>query len=233
MRNEKKLKKKKIIIIRLQGGLGNQMFQYAFSKSLALATNSSLILDLRIYDIAGIYWTNREYGLSAFQIDEMVLCEELFSQLPDSFFFIQEQDDHKLMYAKELLESIKYPCYFEGYWQSWKYFHSTESFFHSAFCFKENILSPEVIEFGKEISKTSSVSIHIRRTDYFKYPHLGVLPVAYYYNAIEFIKGKIQKPFFYIFSDDSDWVDNYFNIPAPFKIVKDFTDVEDLYLMSH
>jgi len=213
------------IVVRLMHGLGNQMFQYACAKALAHRTNSKLLIDTRFYDTIPENTTPREYELSAFELEVDVLNEPQLSGVSickEKFWYKYD----------ERINDIKLPCYLTGYWQSEKYFKSIEESVRMDFRFKDSHISPKVKKLGVELSQaSSSVSIHIRRTDYAVYPH-SFLPLHYYQRAVEYIQEKLTKPIFYVFSDDPDWVEQHLDIPAPFQVIRGHSGIEDMYLMS-
>ena len=212
------------------GGIGNQLFQYAFAKKLALETDAMLLLDTGIYalDIPGI--TKRHLELFQFPVHAEILTEERLKQLPAELFLLEETCD--FIYEEINIHDIDFPLYIQGYWQSWKYLHPIAQILRSELCFQAERLSEQVITFGRMLSKTSSVGIHIRRTDYAKYPQLGILPVSYYRCAVRFFNQTGADFTFYVFSDDPDWVEADLNLQSSFQVVRGHSGFEDLYLMS-
>ncbi len=216
---------KHVIVIRLLGGLGNQMFQYACARSLANHTGSRIILDTCLYDHNVAY---RKYELSVFAIKADVLSDGILPQLPDELNVYEE--DSWCTYEKGFYDT-ELPCFLIGYWQSWKYFQSIGENIRADFCFRDELISPEVKRFEMSLSQASSVGIHIRRTDYANNPQ-GILPLQYYQHAVEWIQHKVNDPVFYVFSDDPDWIESYFDIPVQFQIIRGHSGMEDMYLMS-
>ncbi len=127
--------------------------------------------------------------------------------------------------------------YIEASLFSFKYFEEIEEEIKKEITFKE-ALSGENLELLNDIrKKENSVSIQIRRTDYINvYPDFDVCNLDYYYRSVDYISSKMNNPYFYIFSDDTDWVRENFNINHPYKIV-DINDGinahKDLFLMSN
>jgi hypothetical protein len=167
------------------GGLGNQMFQYAFGFALAKRNKMDIILDIGFFKRTG-NWTIRNYELEQLNISKNKICNKGF------FFFIILRKIYKSRY------------YFEGYFQGEKYFADCTEEIRKEFQFKERLQIPD----------GNTVAIHIRRGDYVKLAdiHLVCTP-AYYENAIAYIQSKIENPVFYVFSDDLKWVRQNINIP--------------------
>ena len=219
----------RVVIVQLAGGLGNQMYRYATAKALAERKNARLIVDTRFYDYTFENVTPREYELSVFELQVDILTDETLAQLSPKLNVYKEKLWHKY---DEKINDVKLPCLLMGHWQSEKYFKSAEELLRSDFCIKDSCLSLEVKKMGMKLYQTpSSVSIHIRRTDYAVYPYY-FLPLQYYRRAVEYIQDKLAEPVFYVFSDDPDWVEQHFDIQAPFQVIRGHTGIEDMYLMS-
>ena len=218
---------KKILICRISGGLGNQLFQYAFAKEFILKTGARLLLDTRSFTPGN----KRNLELFHFPIQADVLTNEHLDSLPNEISCLNQTHGF-WFYDKISINDTDFPLYAHGMWQSWKYFISAEQILRSEFCFQTKKISNKAIGLGDVLSKTPSVGIHIRRTDYANHSQLCILPNSYYYNAVNFFKQKNTEYVFYVFLDDPDWVESSFNIPSSFQIVRDNTGFEDLYLMS-
>ncbi len=212
-----------MIISKLIGGLGNQMFQYAIGRTL-----STIHQEVFLLDISGF----ADYGLhQGFQLDKIFNCianvanekdikkilgwqnkstirQILLRQKMSKFRkpgFIVEPDFH---YCPTVFNSPK-DSYLIGYWQSQKYFMSIEKMIRNDFHFSEP-LSIQNIKLANQISNVNAVSLHVRRGDFANNPKTtsvhGLCSAEYYYNAINFILSKIDNPFFFVFSDDINWV---------------------------
>lgn len=166
-----------IITVKLKGGLGNQMFQYAFGRKLSLKHRVLLRLDKSLLErgikqmIIGT--TPREYELGEFDI------------------------------KAELTDGKGKNC-FEGFWQSEKYFKDIRRVLLKDFTLKKE--TDSFLKYKRLIAKTNSVSIHIRRGDYLKRAvtrkYHGVLNLDYYRRAMELIVKRVKNPRFFVFSDD-------------------------------
>ena len=88
------------------------------------------------------------------------------------------------------------------------------------------------------IQGTQSVSLHIRRGDYLDPENLerygGICTIEYYMKGISIIKNYFERPSFFIFSNDMEWVKENMDIPNPvyIDINKGKDSYMDMYLMS-
>jgi len=207
-----------MIISKIQGGLGNQMFQYAFARFLSSKHNVRFFLDTSFYK-NNIGAVTRLFLLDKFpntNINEFnpINLKYPIQRIPDNFFF------NKI----EILPNMDY--YLDGYWQSEKYFLEIREELRNEFSPPTNVLDKLL----KTISTNSnSVSIHIRRTDYVtSNGYHPVQTVEYYENALNII-GDYDNLF--VFSDDIQWCKNNLNFKKMI-FVESLSEIEDLWLMS-
>lgn len=232
-----------MILVRLMGGLGNQMFQYSAGRALADRLGVDLILDTREFERHSL----RSYQLDRFNIrarvgrkSELALWPNLvrrplrFAQkfgLASAWYFESKPFDKQAWML--LTDNIM----LDGYFQSDKYFEEIE------FQLKKDFqLTKPLSGFNAEIedmaSKLPSVMVHIRRGDYVankkNYETHGICSIEYYINAIYLIRKKMSNPHFFIFSDDMDWVKKNLNIGSGTTYVEGNNSCPeiDLYLMS-
>ena len=224
-----------MIITNLRGGLGNQMFQYAFGRALATRLNTQLYLDIRNFEITQV----RRYGLDRFSISGCVSPEEYLP--PDrrskrfayyrwrySGKFPRFVRERGLSYNKST-ELIDGNAYLHGYWPSEMYFKEYDELIRNEFRLltKPYPISEKML---KQITNEVSVSLHVRRGDYLTQKirkRDGSCSFDYYKSALTYIISKIgQTPVVYIFSDDQDWVRKEFRIEAETVIV-DAGNVEE------
>ncbi len=244
-----------MIIVRLMGGLGNQMFQYAAGRRLAHIHNVHLKLDLSWFNNIENVNTARRYELHVFNIiadtaspEEVALLKrDKMSVFPEGIkkfinainlfkvsTWIREKHYHFDPAILKLTDNV----YLEGYWQSEKYFKDIEAIIRKEFTIKEP-LSGKNKEMAELIRSSAAVSIHIRRGDYVTNPSTnqfhGVCGLDYYSNCIEKIAGMIKKPHFFVFSDEPEWAQNNLKLHYPTKIIAHNAAgmaYEDLRLMS-
>lgn len=243
------LKNKIMVIIKLQGGLGNQMFQYALGRSLAEKNKIDFKLDLSFYNKEKNN-LHRNYSLKYFNIIENIAEEDELKKTKEYrqknkliYFFYRIFSKKNIVYVKENffyfgkdILKIKNNAYLDGYWQSEKYFKNIESIIKQEFTLK-NKLDSRLENLVEDIKNTNSVSIHIRRGDYITNQKTnsvhGTCSLDYYQTAIEHINNKIKNPIFFIFSDDIEWVKNNLKTEFPTFFIEGNKDYEDLILMSY
>lgn len=235
-----------MVIVKLTGGLGNQMFQYAMGRAIAFRNQSDLGLDASWFK-RNIGNEKRNYSLNNFNIIESIANTNLFLQkLRSKFSFLEDfKKCEKKRYFKEKsvfsFDSdslcLSGGVYLEGYWQNPKYFEGIKDILCKEFILKKELnIDNEIV---RAIQKEkNSVSIHIRRGDYLVDPVYVKLNVAlsidYYKSAIEIISQKVEYPHFFIFSDDIKWAENNFKLNYPTIFVSDnaIKDSEEIILMS-
>lgn len=252
-------------MIRLKGGLGNQMFQYATGRALSLKkcgrtgeVCENLKLDITGYKGSNGWDTPREYALGVFNIKATIATEVEVRASRTLWFKIINRlkmkfsDPYKIDGSiMKILNSPKVcGCnrYFEGFWQSEKYFKDIAEIIRKDFTLK-NPLGKKAEEWKQKILTSSagnsrSISIHIRRTDYVTNiaanKMFGVCDIDYYKKAFEYITNNVGKVKIFVFSDDISWVKENLqlddsNLLAPMEFVTDssaVSDAEELYLMS-
>jgi hypothetical protein len=243
-----------MIIARLNGGLGNQMFQYACARAVALKNNTEIILD------DGIYLKDplRKYELDCFEFSKNTLNginrkRIIPYSLPLMGQYIKKVSTliiynklainsykEKYFHFDENVLRLKGDYYLWGFWQSYKYFEMFNNIIRKDFTFKHKIpLGNE--KYAREMKESVSVGIHIRRGDYLSNTITnsihGVLPIQYYRDAISLIHNKYGACKLFIFSDDIEWVKNFLSkeiLLNDYRVVKDVhtSSHTDLFLMS-
>ena len=194
--------------------MGNQLFQWAYGKSLAVKYNTSLLLDTSFYSNQTVD-TFRNYELDKFP--------NLIYQNPNNELKETIKVDDNFHY-NELLYNENYNYYLNGFWQSEKYFLKNSDLIREQ-------LQPtiEIIEKLKQQINGKSVSIHVRRTDYVTSNGFHPVQTIEYFNkAVETIGYYDQ---LFVFSDDINWCKEnlkYKNI----LFVENQDNLEDMWLMS-
>jgi hypothetical protein len=210
-----------MIIVKLMGGLGNQMFEYAAGRALALKFDTPLkcdttfLLDRTIKNIVF-----RDFDLDIFPNISFptASAEEIHSLTTSKKSFIHKiaaKISKSTTYFKEqsfaydkTFESLGSNTYLDGYWQSEKYFKPVEAEIRNDFSFSAfQIASNE--ELKKHILSCNSVCLNVRRGDFVNHEgsssHHGFTGLDYYNKGFEVIRSKINDPHYYIFSDDIEW----------------------------
>jgi len=250
--NFKHKKNEHMIIVKLMGGLGNQMFQYAAARRLAFANCAVLKVDLSWFKESAGVATPRHYELHALAIEENFATPEEVNRLVSGAAnpvrriagrlisslsrkaYIRESHFH---FTPSLL-ILSGDVYLEGYWQSEKYFDDVTDIIRREFTVK-NAPDEWNRRIGEAVSETDSVSLHMRRGDYVASKvasdYHGVCSLDYYHAAISKITGQLRTPHFFIFSDDPAWAKENLQVDHPATFV-DHNDpdhgFEDLRLMS-
>ncbi len=235
-----------MIILNLKGGTGNQLFQYALGRYLALKNNDVLKLDVsglaRANTVGDIY---RPFALESFNIEKLIATPEEIKKLkyPFGIFskawrflrFKLSRDKNTLFNPKVL--NLTGDIYLDGYWQSPLYFMTIRDSLLKELTLTKPF-SEAGVTFAEQIKNTNAVALHVRRGDYIKNPQVqhefGPCTLDYYNSAMTEIEKTMVSPTYFVFSDDLSWVKE--NLPLGDKAVfvkgKDMTDVEDLILMS-
>jgi hypothetical protein len=215
------------VVVRIKGGLGNQLFQYAAARRLALANNAELVVD----DITGFTREskyNRKYMLDKFRIKARKATPrerlEPFERFRRGFskFIAQQRSFHLRRYVEQesidfdprLLEyRVKGIAYLDGLWQSEKYFKDIEETIREDLIIKSPTDRAN-LEIAKQIKSCNAVAIHIR---WFDKPDSkeseNNIKRSYYKRAVEEIMNKITEPYYFLFSDQPDAARQMLNIP--------------------
>ncbi|MBX4197917.1 alpha-1,2-fucosyltransferase [Candidatus Parcubacteria bacterium] len=250
-----------MIIVRISGGLGNQMFQYAFARAIKEKTGLEVRLDTDYYTNIGSGEAKRTFELHKFKISLAEASTQDkknlgFNKMYDkSFLQISLRriyriiDAHKPLnlrkiilepsftFQKEMTEAIRDNSYISGIWQSEKYFQSIEEIIRNEFSLKHEFSAPAKLV-QEIIRKTQAISIHVRRGDYVSNSNTnqkhGTCSPEYYQKAITYICSHISTPHFFVFSDDIAWVESELAIPGNVTYVSknNIPGPEELLLMS-
>ena len=222
-----------MIIVKLMGGMGNQMFQYAFARSLSLKTNTEFKIDLSFLkrrDL-GENFTYRDFDLNIFNISENIVKETQTDNL-------QSINENMFSYSQETVNTIEQKIggniYLDGYWQSYKYFEDFGEHIKKDFTFKNLVgdnKDTNVKNMIIDIIESNSVMVNIRRSDYLNNNFHGVMGFDYISEASKIIESKIDNPKYFVFSDDIEWCKE--NVKLDNMVIVDHKykgDRFDLYL---
>lgn len=232
-------------IVKFNGGLGNQMFQYAFGKALQLKTGIETVFDMSFFTKK----YSRPYNLNIFKLKHKNV-EDLLTKIRleilwrfrkrlnnKSFLGINLYTEPHFEYDNNLFEQ-KPNTYIEGFFQSEKYFKEYETEIRSDYEFKSDFegLNKELAE---KITSSNSISLHIRRGDYVqkkRYQNVyATCSLDYYKRGVEYITQREENPTLFIFSDDINWVKENLKLPYESIYVTNNTgekSFEDMHLMS-
>lgn len=243
-----------MIIVRLAGGLGNQLFQYAFARGVSSRLKTNFKLDATPFET---YYKHHKYSLDNFSI------KQTFAKDFDFFGFVwmrKHNSFFEIFYRYLRLKSKLLPfyrterqfhfdpsvftrdnTYFDGSWVTEKYFKDIRSEL-----LEELTINKPLSEYSngilKEIQASTAISIHVRRADYITGSTFASAPIIhgtcsmdYYMSAIKYITDKEHDPHFFIFSDDYEWsVENFKFLNCPVTCIKNGPEknYEDIFLMS-
>lgn len=241
-----------MIISKITGGIGNQMFQYAFARNISLLKHTDLKLDissfswdsLRIFELSDFFFISNHLATSddycqlknhhTYPIIERIKRKITNSNFP---YYLHATVKEQSFAFDNKISIINKNCILEGCWQSEKYFLKNKNQIIQDFTFKHkpNDYYNQIIN---QITDFQTVSVHIRRGDYVNNSTTlafhGLCSIDYYNNAISCISHKVANPLFIFISDDIEWCKQYFNnIPNSIFIENNKgADYEDLRLMS-
>jgi len=240
-----------MLIVNIIGGLGNQMFQYASIKALSLRRG----LRMKIY--AGEF---EGYSLHAgfellrlFELEDdmatpakvrawLGCCSSSFLQKVLAKLHVRACGGLVLEPHHEFwpgLESIRDDSFLRGYWQSPRYFEDQAVQIRKAFAFVPPLdyASQQIAE---QMQTGESVSLHIRRGDYLKgwrnRRKFVACPIAYYKQAIEYLRQRFSGLVYYVFTDDLEWAEkNLHSLTPGIRLVthnRGENSYRDMQLMS-
>ncbi len=239
-----------MIITKILGGLGNQMFQYAAGRALAERLGVELKLDVSGFEGHDL----RDYSLGGFNVKENFATKEDVESLrviEGKQSFIGRVFGKKNKYSpshimeKPLFEfnerflNLENNVFLEGYWQNERYFKDIKSIIRNDFTLKRG-LGDKSKELQEIINSSNSVSIHIRRGDYATNPKVnsqyGLCSLDYYQRGIKYLEDKVGGDLnFFIFSDDLQWAKDNLFLDQPVIMVDHNgpeSCYEDMILMS-
>ncbi len=244
---------KNLVLVKLNGGLGNQMFQYALAHIIALKHNSRILVDKELFNLTEkkTGHTPREYELEVFSLDHCTATTEDINYFGSLSVHHKIKRELRLNYPKMCYErnfsfdpkikEARPPVYLRGFFQSYKYLKGYEDDIRKVFKFPKNDLDGNNKDLLEKIGLTGSASIHIRRGDYVEdritNEFHGTCSREYYDRAISEITKFDNEVEFFFFSDDIKWVKNEFkNLSVKKIFVGSNTGQDswkDMLLMSH
>src|SRR6266536_4174701 len=241
-----------MVIVRLLGGLGNQMFQYAAARRLALAHNVPLKLDLSWF----AHSADRAYALQALNIQEAFATPEELGEIrgpatggiPRVVFRLRRRFkigyDWTWIHERTLspydprVLHARARTYLDGYWQSERYFSDVADTIRREFTIRDQ-LDATARAIVDRMATAESVSVHVRRGDYVSLPRASrarsVCTPSYYERCVASIAERLGHPHLFLFSDDPDWVAANLRFEHPTTLVSTVParrGHEDLRLMT-
>lgn len=212
-----------VIIIRVMGGLGNQLYQYALYEKLK-SLGKEVKLDITDYMSYAREPEKRALELSYFENLPYEVCsiKERYSLTDDKQTFWAKVrrkllGNHRNIYTEkedyspEILDLDH--VYLDGFWNCEKYYEDIIPALQEKIVFPRS-KNPKNEETAAQMLTEASVSIHVRRSDYLDECRNGrysnICTDAYYESAISYVKKKLGKVHFYVFSDDIPYVKEKF-----------------------
>lgn len=241
------------ITIRLKGGIGNQMFQYALGRSLSMKNGLTLKMDAYTGFKNDFY--KRKYSLHHLSMSNDIEILEYFiyprfkSYLNKSYDLLNINHNKRYLYIEKNLKydpnifKIRWNSYIDGYWQSEKYFENICSIIKNELKVKYK-LSGICKNFSEKIQNSNSISLHIRKLhgvskdgkiDFNASNLYRFNIIDYVKNAMAYINQHTEGGVVFVFTDDPKWVSERLNIPNDTYIIGNMNygrDYEDIRLMS-
>ena len=238
-----------MIIVGINGGLGNQMFQYAlylkFKKlgkeayidDQILVSKLNNVSSLKIFDVFDLdyQFCNRKTREKMADVGMDIFSRarrKLLGKRHDEDTCFREKDFDNNYYPEVLEMDDKYLA---GCWQSEKYFEDIKTTIYDNYKFKTDSKDEKLQSILKQIRTTNSVALHIRRGDYVgNTAYEGICTDKYYSDSITYIKQHVDNAKFFIFSDDIEYARQRYQ-GDNFIIVEGFMGDKshyDMYLMS-
>ena len=238
-----------MIIVKLQGGLGNQMFQAAAGIALSKHFKTELKLDLTFLqnnNISTDNFTARTLGINQFDYgfeianaDDLSIFPTKSGSLPLLYIRKVFNKKYRSVVIKDTwnpdkkFEIATAKTYLDGFWQSEKYFKPYRSDLLNIFKFPDTPAG--ILELYHRIKATNSVSVHFRRGDYVNLEKTrsihNVCNLDYYSKAIEYISARQKDIKLYLFSDEPEWLISNFKSDIEFEIINTSSDIIGMNLM--
>ncbi len=239
------------LIARIEGGLGNQLFQYAAARSLADRLGCELALDLRgLAENA-----DRPYQLDRYHVRASIADDTMLQRLPSARASRRAQWCSNLSQAWPWLFSfpafwprsfafdsrfaqIRRPVFLIGYWQSEKYFAWNRPRLMQDISLRKALVRDRPLL--EKIQGSTSVALHIRRGDYVSNANAaafhGLCDLRYYVAAVQLLRARLRDPEVFVFSDDSQWAREHLALGLPTYFVEssgEDSGMQDMELMRH
>ena len=226
-------------LIKVTGGLGNQMFIYAFYMQMKKHFSDTRLdlSDMVHYRVHHGYEMHRVFNLPKTEVCINQLLKKTLEFLFFKTILERKQNGSMVAYNKK----YGWPfVYFKGFYQSERYFSEISDEIRSTFTFNLNIANTQSLAMMEKIdADENAISLHIRRGDYLAPEHYNsigcICQLPYYQNAICTMNKKLAQPSYYVFSDDIAWVKANIKLPQATYIDwnKGKDSWQDMMLMSH
>lgn len=197
-------------IVKFKGGLGNQMFQYAFGRYLTRVFGGEVMFDCQTERLPEICELSADCKFIDDKQAKKVVRLYKFrkaSRTKRKLFAMFNSAFNRKYYFEKTREEVDVSkldkkVYFDGYWQCWKYFENQKDNLKKEF-FPKAGLSEAAQKDIAFISQRETVCLGIRLGDYTaEQQHYMVCGADYYRRAIEYCLDHVNNPLFYVFSND-------------------------------
>ncbi len=228
-----------MIVIRLMGGLGNQMHQFAYGTYLQHVQNREVVYGTASFASDPL----RDFALSVWNIDPEFVTPKIRQRCPRK---VGGKGWKNYLWGSKPLAMVRQrpwqfharyhalpsDAFCEGYWQGEPFFPGIRD--RLLDCFQPaGVLSSSTRELTKRVEATTSVAIHVRRTDFLTIPFMQVCTVDYYRAAIGQLQATTPGLELFVFSDDIAWCREHLQFASPTHYIdRDAPAHEDLWLMS-
>lgn len=204
-----------MVLVEIEGGLGNQMFQYAAGKALSMRLKEPLFLSNDVFKIFSADGSMQSYfPCASYSIASLLLKRSFIETSTNNklkrivgFGHKKTYQEKGILYNKKV-ESLTAPVYIKGFWQSEKYFHAYKDEIRNSFQFNANSCCVNK-EIANAIQSCNAVSVHVRRGDYItnkeNFKKHGVCDMNFFLGAFALIEEKIKSPSYFVFTDDAVW----------------------------
>jgi hypothetical protein len=241
-----------MVIVKVNAGLGNQMFHYAFGRALALRNRTTLKIDATSLQAS----PSRHYALHHFVLNAEFATPEELSRFKGAYKIGRHPWIDRISQRRRMGSAVRLPeryfhfnpralhipsgrdVYAYGAWQSERYFEDQADTIRREFEFRN---PPQGLNatLARDIADANSVSMHVRRGDYATDARVnrihGLVPLDFYRRAAEHIATRVSRPCFYLFSDDPEWTQANLRLSFPVRYVTHNDPdaaIEDIRLMS-
>lgn len=224
-------------IVKLIGGLGNQMFQYAAARALAERNNTNVVLDLSWFNQDfNVDTTPRHYELSCFGLDKFTSKYKGTTRGKIQRSLAKKYTEPHFHYDPNFKHLPKNTV-LSGYFQSEKYFSDIRGILLEDFSWVKEPKSKNKNLLKQIKSDLSSVSVHVRRGDYVSNENAakfhGLTGLDYYKAVVKEMAKRVKNPKLYIFSDDPEWCKQNLKFTQLTTYISHNTDgSEDMRLMK-
>ena len=224
-----------MIIVKIIGGLGNQMFQYSYAKSLQ-RKGHKVKIDISAFDE---YKLHGGYQLDKYNIDLKAHPVNFLSKILKKLGLYKGRliKENSLLFSNDLLR-VKDNSYVEGYFQSERYFSTIRRDIEISFDIKAELSNYTKLTKGLIQDASNSVSLHVRRGDYISNKKAniahGTCDLDYYQRAMSILNSKFNNVKYFVFSDDIKWCKENLKINSVIYVdsEEERDPCEDIYLMS-